>query len=125
MQIPLIHEHIFCKYFARQSVGQTTKGRNVFTFNRSLTDASNEKINIFHILIDKFEPLNNLLGDDVTELRDLGGLGQSAQLSPLVVALKRITRYFLGGIPYTTLGSQIPPPPIFVFSSSTFMLILG
>ncbi len=29
MQIRLINEHLFCKYFVRQSVGQTTNGRNV------------------------------------------------------------------------------------------------
>ncbi len=26
MQIPLINEHLFCKYFARLSVGNATKG---------------------------------------------------------------------------------------------------
>ena len=26
MQIPLIHEHLFCKYFVRLSVGNATKG---------------------------------------------------------------------------------------------------
>ena len=29
MHIPLVYEHLFYKYFDRQSVGQATKGNNV------------------------------------------------------------------------------------------------
>ena len=29
VQIPLINEHLFCKYFVRQSVGQATKGIDI------------------------------------------------------------------------------------------------